>query len=123
LRAKDANEKKSMNTHLHVLEAFLNLHRVSPTEILKEQLKEIIRLFAEHILSKESGHLVLFFDAEWNEKSKLISYGHDIEAAWLVQEAIDRIDDGLLLSKIKNRLLTLVNAAAKGLGRGWRALV
>jgi cellobiose epimerase len=115
LSSKDANEKKSMNTHLHILEAFVNLHRVSPTEILKVQLRELVHLFAEHIISKESNHLVLFFDDEWNERSKLISYGHDIEAAWLVQEATEAIDDKLLLPRIKNCSLALANAAAKGL--------
>jgi cellobiose epimerase len=104
-----------MNTHLHILEAFVNLHRVSPTEILKVQLRELVHLFAEHIISKESNHLVLFFDDEWNERSKLISYGHDIEAAWLVQEATEAIDDKLLLPRIKNCSLALANAAAKGL--------
>lgn len=115
LSVKDANEKKSMNTHLHILEAFVNLHRVSPTEILKVQLQELIQLFADHIISKETNHLVLFFDDDWNERSKIISYGHDIEAAWLVQQAAEITDDKLLLLKIKNRSLALAKAAAKGL--------
>jgi mannobiose 2-epimerase len=115
LSAKDANEKKSMNTHLHVLEAFVNLYRVYPNEILKEQVKELICLFSDHIISQQTDHLVLFFDDEWNERSGVISYGHDIEAAWLVQEAAETIDDKLLLLKIKNRSLALAKAAAKGL--------
>ena len=112
LSAKDANEKKSMNTHLHVLEAFVNFYRVCPTEQLKVQLQELIRLFADRIISKETNHLVLFFDDEWNQRSTLVSYGHDIEASWLIQEAVAVIDDRLV---IKDRLLALVNAAAEGL--------
>jgi mannobiose 2-epimerase len=104
-----------MNTHLHVLEAFVNLHRVSPTELLKVQLQELIQLFAENIISRETSHLVLFFDDEWNERSKVISYGHDIEAAWLVQEAAEVIDDQLLLKKIKDCSLALTKAASEGL--------
>jgi mannobiose 2-epimerase len=115
LSAKDANEKKSMNTHLHVLEAFVNLYRISSTEQLKVQLQDLIRLFAEHIVSKQTNHLVLFFDDEWNERSKVISYGHDIEAAWLVQEAAEIIDDKLLLSKLKERSLDLTIAVTEGL--------
>jgi mannobiose 2-epimerase len=115
LSAKDANEKKSMNTHLHILEAFANLHRVSPTEILELQLRELIQLFAEHIISKQSNHLVLFFDDEWNERSKVISYGHDIEAAWLVQESTEVLGDKTLLPQIKNRSLQMAKAAVEGL--------
>lgn len=115
LSVKDANEKKSMNTHLHILEAFTNLHRVSPTEILKVQLRELVRLFAEHIISKESNHLVLFFDDEWNERSGVVSYGHDIEAAWLVQESTEVLPGKDLLLQIKSRSLALAKAAAEGL--------
>jgi cellobiose epimerase len=115
LSAKDANEKKSMNTHLHVLEAFVNLHRVSPTELLKVQLHELIRLFTENIISGKTNHLVLFFDDEWNERSQIVSYGHDVEAAWLIQEAAEVIDDNSLLLNVKERSLALAKAAAKGL--------
>jgi cellobiose epimerase len=115
LSAKDANEKKSMNTHLHILEAFVNLYRVSPTELLKVQLHELIRLFTENIISKKTNHLVLFFDDEWNERSQVFSYGHDIEAAWLVQEAAEVIEDKSLLLNVKERSLVLTKAAAKGL--------
>lgn len=117
LSAKDANEKKSMNTHLHVLEAFANLHRVSPTDTLELQLRELIQLFAEHIISKKSNHLVLFFDDEWNERSNVISYGHDIEAAWLVQESTEIIHAKDLLSAIKSRSVAMAKAAAEGLDK------
>jgi len=113
LSAKDANEKKSMNTHLHVLEAFVNFYRVSPGEPLRAQLQELIRLFADRIISKETNHLVLFFDDEWNQRSNLVSYGHDIEASWLIQEAVEIIEDRSV--KIKDRLLALVKAAGEGL--------
>jgi mannobiose 2-epimerase len=97
------------------LEAFVNLHRVSPTELLKVQLHELIRLFTENIISGKTNHLVLFFDDEWNERSQIVSYGHDVEAAWLIQEAAEVIDDNSLLLNVKERSLALAKAAAKGL--------
>ncbi len=115
LSAKDANERKSMNTHLHLLEAFSNLYRVWPDEKLKERIKELIHLFLDHIISKETYHLDLFFDDEWKVKSKLISYGHDIEAAWLIPEAAAIIGDKILLQQVNNRSILLTNAASKGL--------
>jgi mannobiose 2-epimerase len=115
LSAKDANERKSMNTHLHVLEGFANLYRIWPDEGLKEKIKELIRLFLNHIISAETNHLILFFDDEWNPKSNIISYGHDIEAAWLVQEAAEVIGDETLLQEVKDRSLLVANAAVEGL--------
>jgi cellobiose epimerase len=115
LSPKDANERKSMNTHLHVLEAFANLYSIWPDEILKQQLEELIQLFLDHIISPETNHLVLFFDDKWNKKSDVISYGHDIEAAWLVQEAAELVDNKSLLEKVKRQSILLAEAAAKGL--------
>ena len=115
LSEKDANEKKSMNTHLHVLEAFTNLYRVWPDEGLKGKIKELLHLFLDHIISKETNHLVLFFDEAWHPKSDIVSYGHDIEAAWLLQEAAELIGDKDLLFIVKNRSIQLAKAAARGL--------
>ena len=115
LSSKDANEKKSMNTHLHLLEAFANLYRVWPDKTLKKRIVEIIRIFFDHIIDQKTNHLILFFDDEWNPKSNVISYGHDIEAAWLIQEAAHIIEDDLLLDEAKTRSVKMANAAAKGL--------
>lgn len=115
LSAKDANERKSMNTHLHVLEAFANLYSIWPDEKLKQQLEELIALFLDHIISPDTHHLVLFFDDKWNERSEVISYGHDIEAAWLVQEAAELVGNKALLEKVKHYSILLTEAAAKGL--------
>lgn len=117
LSAKDANERKSMNTHLHVVEAFANLYRIWPNETLKQQLVELIHIFLNHIISGDTHHLVLFFDDEWNKKSDVISYGHDIEAAWLVQEAAELVADEQLLEKVKDQSICLAQAAVKGLDK------
>lgn len=115
LSAKDANEKKSMNTHLHVLEAFAALYRIWPDEGLKQKLTELVRLFLDRIIAAQSHHLLLFFEDDWTSRSSLISYGHDVEAAWLVQEAAEIIGDKLLLMDVKACSLNVARAAAKGL--------
>lgn len=115
LSAKDANERKSMNTHLHVLEGFANLYAVWPDEGLKEKLTELIQLFLKHIIASDTSHLILFFGDDWSPKSNIISYGHDIEAAWLVQEAAEILGDEDLLKEVKARSLKIAEAATKGL--------
>jgi len=47
----------------------------------------MINLFSERIIDHDSSHLRLFFDENWICKSDIISYGHDIEASWLLYEA------------------------------------
>lgn len=115
LSAKDANERKSMNTHLHLLEAFTALYRVWPGEMLRQQVAQLVNDFLHHIISKENDHLILFFDDAWQQRSHIISYGHDIEAAWLLQEGASAIGNGLLQMNVKHYARKLTEAAAKGL--------
>lgn len=117
LSEKDANERKSMNTHLHVLEGFANLYSIWPQQILKQQIVELVNIFDEHIISKKNGHLLLFFDDEWNGKSQIVSYGHDVEAAWLIQEATELLKNELLLLKMKTTSVALAKAATEGLDK------
>ena len=115
LSDKDANEKKSMNTHLHVLEAFTNLYRSWPDVQLKQRLTALIHLFIDHIIDSETHHLNLFFDEGWNPRGNIHSYGHDIEAAWLLQEAAEVVGDAALIQKLQSLSKSIAQAAAEGL--------
>lgn len=115
LSAKDANEKKTMNTHLHVLEAYTCLYRAWPDDALKAQIIELLYNFLDHFIDAESGHLNLFFDEDWNRRSTLISYGHDIEATWLLLEAADVINDKALIEKLKKAAIRTSEATQEGL--------
>ncbi len=115
LSAKDANEKKTMNTHLHVLEAYANLYRVWPDAGLAQQIRGLLRVFDKHIVDPVTHHLRLFFDENWQSKSEVISYGHDIEAAWLLLEAAEVLDDPQLVARFQQLALPIATAAAEGL--------
>jgi mannobiose 2-epimerase len=115
LSAKDANEKKTMNTHLHVLEAYTNLYRIWPDEGLKAQITGLLDNFTDHIIDTQTNHLGLFFDEDWNQKSNTVSYGHDIEATWLLQDAAAVIGAGPILDKIKQLNIGITEATLKGL--------
>jgi len=119
LSEKDANEKKTMNTHLHILEAYTNLFRVWPDEYLAKQLKNLIDLFLEKIIDPVRFHLNLFFEEAWRCKSTLHPFGHDIEASWLLEEAALVLGDEAMLQKLKPVTLRIAEAAAEGLnGQG-----
>ena len=106
-----------MNTHLHVLEAYTTLYKIWPDAVLKEKIKLLIQNFTQHIINTQNHHLILFFDEQWNVKSDTISYGHDIEAAWLLLEAAEAIHDCELIEIIKTTAVKIADAAAEGLDK------
>ena len=113
LSDKDANESKTMNTHLHVLEAYTCLYRVWKDSLLAERLKELIEVFEKHILGAD-GHLKLFFDNSWNCGYDIVSYGHDIEASWLLHEAALVLGEQETLKRIEALVPSIVKAASEG---------
>lgn len=117
LSDKDENEKKTMNTHLHILEPYANLYRVWKDERLEKQLRNLIKVFVTRILDAESGHLNLFFEEDWSNKYHIISYGHDIEASWLIHEAALVLGDQQLLAETEPVIVKIARAADEGLNR------
>jgi len=90
-RMADENDPKSMNTHLHLLEAYAAVYRVWPNEMVRMRLTQILSIF-QHQIIREDGHLGIFFDLDFVETDMsraICSFGHDIEASWLIKEAID----------------------------------
>ncbi len=115
LSAKDANEKKTMNTHLHILEAYTNLYRIWPDELLEKQIRRLIHNFLEYMIDPKTHRLILFLDENWQPKSDTVSYGHDIEASWLLLEAAEVLNDEMLLLQVKKECVAMARAAASGL--------
>jgi cellobiose epimerase len=97
----DLNEKKSMNTHLHVLEAYTNLYSVWKNNILKDKLEDLIHITIDKIINNKTWHFNLFFDEFWNIKSNIVSYGHDIEGSWLLMEAAEVLGTKTLIENVK----------------------
>ncbi len=97
----DLDEKKSMNTHLHVLEAYATLCRASSDERVKERLRAVIDIFLTRIIHPRTLRLRMFFDEEWTSRSESISFGHDIEASWLLCEAAEISGDDEVLADVR----------------------
>jgi mannobiose 2-epimerase len=115
LSEKDENERKTANTHLHIIEAYAHLFSVWPDELLKEKIRNLLDIFRKHIISRNNDHLVLFFSDEWKPRSSLVSFGHDIEAAWLLAQCAGIIRDDSFVKIYRMISMPLTRAALRGL--------
>lgn len=115
LSDKDENERKTMNTHLHILEPYTNLFRVWKDALLEKQLRNLIDIFTGKILNQHTGHLELFFDDDWVSKYRIVSYGHDIESSWLLHEAALVLGDKDVLACVEPLVEYIAAAADEGL--------
>ena len=117
LSDKDENGSRTMNTHLHILEPYTSLYRVWPDEQLEHRLRTLIGIFTQKLLNPATGHLDLFFDDRWQGRRDIESYGHDIEAAWLLTEALDVLGD----EELKSRTMPIVDRIARASEEGLTA--
>lgn len=114
LSAKDANTRKTMNTHLHVVEAYAELYQVSPSLALYESTSSLLQLFLNRWIDSDTGHLRLFMSDEWEIQHELISYGHDIEAAWLLPYCAGIIRNTELQNALQKLAPRITDAALRG---------
>lgn len=84
---------KTMNTLLHVFEAYTELYRVSKETKVKERLMWIMDVFADKVYNPELHRQEVFFDKNYNSIIDLHSYGHDIETAWLMDRGTEVLGD------------------------------
>ncbi len=110
LGADDVDAPKSMNTHLHLLEAYTTLLRVWPNELLRKRLTDLVDIFTNIIVGKGAEHAQLFFESDWTPVEHIVSYGHDIETSWLVLDAADALGDAALRERAKEMSLRLAAA-------------
>jgi cellobiose epimerase len=110
LSERDMDGPKSMNTMLHILEAYTNLLRVWDDSYLRARHRALIDVFHQHIFNHETGHFKLMFNDQWRPLTELVSYGHDIEASWLLYEAAELHHDRALLAQTRQTALTVADA-------------
>ncbi|MBR6868653.1 MAG: AGE family epimerase/isomerase [Bacteroidales bacterium] len=114
LSAHDINADKTMNSHLHVLEAYANLYRVWPDPALREALARLLDIVCTRIMAPD-GHLQLYFRRDWSVLPGGLSYGHDIETSWLLLECAFATGDLDLVSRVRPCALALGRAGNEGL--------
>ena len=104
---------KTMNTHIHIMEAFTNLYRVWPDETLRARLIELVNILQTHLYNSDTHHLILYCDDDWNHFNDADSYGHDIETSWLLTETAEILGDEALLESIKKQAIDMCSTTLK----------
>ncbi len=87
LSEKDPNVAKSMNTHLHILEAYTRLAKSYPDKRVIQALNNLLTIFKQSIINKDTFRQHLYFNTDWSTVGAIESFGHDIECSWLLLEA------------------------------------
>ncbi len=111
LSDKDTNAAKTMNTHLHLLEAYTNLYRAAPSEAVRIALHKLIECFLEKFIPPETYHLKLFFDENWVLVPSQVSYGHDIECSWLLWEAAEILGEPVVKKRVDQVAINMARVA------------
>lgn len=99
--------QKTMNTLLHVFEAYTELYRVSGDRQVKERLQWILDMIAHKVYDPKLHRQQVFFDREMHSILDLHSYGHDIEAAWLIHRGTEVLGDKFYEEKMLPIVLDL----------------
>lgn len=92
--------EKTMNTLLHVFEAYTEFYRVTKDPFTGERLRFMMDLFADKVYNRELKRQEVFFDRTWNSLIDLYSYGHDIETSWLMDRGLEVLGDEKYTAKI-----------------------
>ncbi|MCR5076706.1 MAG: AGE family epimerase/isomerase [Prevotella sp.] len=132
LSDKDENGSRTMNTHLHVIEPYTNLLRVlkARTDLglsldgedlaavekeVEMAVRNLLDIFTGKLLNRQTWHLDLFFNDRWEGKRNIQSFGHDIEASWLLHETALVLGDDEVLKRLSPVIRHIAAAADEGL--------
>jgi mannobiose 2-epimerase len=119
LSDRDLNCRKTMNTMLHILEAYTNLMRVWDDAHLRAQQRSLVGAFQHRIFDHQTGHFKLFFDNQWWSLSGNVSYGHDIEGSWLLWEAAEAQGDASLKAQLRESAVRLAAYSMRAGRKAW----
>jgi len=113
LSSRDLNAPKSMNTLLHVMEAYTTLLAVTDDDGARARLAALVTTILDKVADLGAGTFRMFFDEEWRPLSDTVSFGHDIEGAWLVVAAARAVGDPSLIGRAEHAAAVIADAVLR----------
>ena len=101
---------RTTNTHLHVLESYTELYKADGSPAVGSSVREVMRLFKSRLYNYEKKRLEVFFDKDFHSLIDLESFGHDIEASWLIDRGCAVLGD----TDLRGEMLPIINGLAEG---------
>src|SRR5690606_33419777 len=89
------------------------LHLIHPSAEVKAALRYTIELFDKYMIDKQTFHLRMFMDLEWKDFSPGYTYGHDIEAAWLIAKALESLADADYTAALTPTLISIADVTLR----------
>ena len=106
----EGESTRTMNTHLHLIEAYTGLLRVLRTEEQINLTRRHLAIMLDKVYDADIHHFKMFFRDDWSATSPEISYGHDIEGTWLMMETAEVLGDKAAEEKAAPRCLAMAKA-------------
>ena len=103
--------ERTMNTLLHVLEAYSELYHADPFYEVGDSIRSILRLFEKKIYDSEKQICDVFFDSDYHSLIDLESFGHDIETSWLIDRGCSVLEDKAYQKEMQPMIDGLAEAA------------
>ena len=104
------DELKTMNTHLHLIEAYTNLLRVNESSALRSRVRRLLYIFLNKIINRDTHHFHYFQLRDWTSTTAEESFGHDIEGSWLLYETAEVLGEAEALSDTRGVSLNMARA-------------
>lgn len=104
------SDEKTMNTHLHLLEAYTNLLRCEYTPFMQNKVREMLYFMVNRIVDRDIQHFYYYQDREWKPTSRVISFGHDIEGSWLMTEAAEVLGEEEAIRAVRDTCVQMARA-------------
>ena len=109
----DPDAAKTMNTHLHLIEAYANLLRCQDSPNVRERLRNLVELFLRRIVTGDGRHLRTHFTPDWRSMFEIVSFGHEIESSWLLTEAAEMLGDSNLIETVNRVSINLAESVLR----------
>ena len=104
---------RTMNTLLHVIEAYAELYRAEKAEAVRAAGETDLRQWINTLYNPEKHRMEVFFDGEFRPLLDMQSYGHDIESSWLIWDAAETLLPGPEREPWRAMCLDLLESSTK----------